>query len=569
VHRRTAARLLLLGLGVSLLEPVPSAAQEEIIVANALLPSIAAYPRSESGNVAPLRMLAGASAGLSAPISVALDPIHDEIIVINATNQSLTVYPRTARGDVAPLRMLGGVGTGLIGPVTALVDPFHEELVVANGFGQSITVYPRTASGTAAPIRTLAGAATGLAGPYGVTLDLVHQEIVVTNITGQSVTTYARTAGGNTAPLRTLAGGGTGLAGPRGVAVDPVHDEILVANIAGNSVTVHARSASGQAAPLRTLNGPATGLNLPVGLALDLVHDELIVVDASFVRVFARTADGNTPPLRTIAGPDTLLVTPAAVAVTTSAPLAAAVLPSSRSVQVGTPATAFAAIINAGPGPVAACGLAPITSLPVTFFFQTTEPVANTPTGIPNVPANIPPGGLQTYVFGLTPTAPLGPVDVQIGFTCANIDLAPITLGLDTLLLVASATPVPDIIAQSATVGNTGIVNVSGPTGAGAFSVATSNVGVTGTITVTADTGAIGLPVTLLVCQTNPTRGDCLKQPEPSVTLDIPAGSTPTFGVFALGSDVIPFDPAVNRVTVRFKESDVTRGATSVAIRTE
>jgi len=47
-------------------------------------------------------------------------------------------------------------------------------------------------------------------------------------------------------------------------------------------------------------------------------------------------------------------------------------------------------------------------------------------------------------------------------------------------------------------------------------------------------------------------------------------GATPTFGVFVTGNANVPFDPGNNRVFVRFKDAGrVTRGATSVAVRTQ
>ena len=56
----------------------------------------------------------------------------------------------------------------------------------------------------------------------------------------------------------------------------------------------------------------------------------------------------------------------------------AAVLPGSRSVQVGATATAFATIINVGSVTATACSLSLLTSLPVTFAYQTTDPAAPT-----------------------------------------------------------------------------------------------------------------------------------------------------------------------------------------------
>ena len=54
------------------------------------------------------------------------------------------------------------------------------------------------------------------------------------------------------------------------------------------------------------------------------------------------------------------------------------------------------------------------------------------------------------------------------------------------------------------------------------------------------------------------------------MTIQIAANATPTFGIFATGSGVVPFDPATNRIFVRFRDAGaVTRGATSVAVRTQ
>jgi hypothetical protein len=185
-----------------------------------------------------------------------------------------------------------------------------------------------------------------------------------------------------------------------------------------------------------------------------------------------------------------------------------------------------------------------------------------------NVPAPIGPGGSQSYVFGITPTVPFAPVDVAMGFACEGVIRASVISGLDTLLLVASETPVADMIAQAATVKNDGIVDAEGPLQSGAFAVATTNVGASAHIDVAADTNGVNLPVSLFVCQTNPGSGQCVAPPAASVSVDVDTGATPTFGVFARAHGPIAFDPAVNRIFLRFTEGGVTRGATSVAIRT-
>jgi hypothetical protein len=250
--------------------------------------------------------------------------------------------------------------------------------------------------------------------------------------------------------------------------------------------------------------------------------------------------------------------------------LVAAVLPSSRSVQVGTTATAFATIINAGSVMATGCGLSLLTSLPVTFAYQTTDPATNQVTGSPNTPVDISAGAAQSFVFALTPSAAIAPTDVQLSFGCTNTNPAPISSGLNTLLFSASDMPVPDIVALTATLTNDGIVNLPGTNGAGAFAVATVNMGASASITASADTGVAVLPGVVNICETNPANGQCISAINASVTTQINANATPTFGIFVQGSGNVPFDPAANRIFVRFKDGGgVTRGSTSVAVRTQ
>jgi hypothetical protein len=114
-------------------------------------------------------------------------------------------------------------------------------------------------------------------------------------------------------------------------------------------------------------------------------------------------------------------------------PLYAAVLPDSRSVQLGAQASAFATIINAGPDAASACTIAPLTVVPAGFAFQTTDPSTNLVNGTPNTPADIPQGGSQSFVFAFTPGALIAPTNVLLIFACANASFAPAIVGIDTL----------------------------------------------------------------------------------------------------------------------------------------
>jgi hypothetical protein len=255
--------------------------------------------------------------------------------------------------------------------------------------------------------------------------------------------------------------------------------------------------------------------------------------------------------------------------------LEASLLPVSRSVSVGTLATAWASIINAGAVTALNCGIAPRSALPATFYYQTTDCATNQLTGSPDTPVDIPAGETACFLFGLTPSSPIAPINAALDFKCTNSGSAPTYPEVNTFLFSASTTPTPDIIASGLPCPSddapVSAVNLPGPDGDNAVGFATTNVGVEGTITVTVDTGSVALPVFLAVCQTNPQTGECINPviPAPSVTLTMAAGAQPTFSIFALGHGNVPTDLAKHRIFLRFRDSNnIIRGATSVAVRT-
>lgn len=246
--------------------------------------------------------------------------------------------------------------------------------------------------------------------------------------------------------------------------------------------------------------------------------------------------------------------------------LVAAVLPYSRSVQVGSAATAFATVLTLGVGQGIGCTINPVTPIAATFSYQTTS-ATNALVGLPNVPATIV-GNSQAFLFSFTPTAAFPPTDVQLSFDCPNTSPAPIVSGLNTFLLSASNTPGPDIIALVAADGG-GVVNIPGPNGAAAFAVASANIGASAAIRVEATTNGVALPIEIQICRTDPVTGQCTSAIGPSVDTTIDGGATPTFAVFVTGHGFVPFDPAVNRIFVFFKQGSAIIGATSVAVATQ
>ena len=253
--------------------------------------------------------------------------------------------------------------------------------------------------------------------------------------------------------------------------------------------------------------------------------------------------------------------------------LVSSVLPSSRSVQVGDPATAFATVINSGDEAGTACTIAPESAFSGTFFFQRTDPNTNAPIGNPNEAVSIPgEGGSQTFVLGFTPDTPFDTTTIELQFDCENSEPAATITGVNTLALAASASPVPDIVALGATVSNDGVAHIPFRTGTGFFSVATVNVGASGQIEASVAASDANSPATLGLCETDPLTSVCTNPSSPTsgvVSTQVDGGATPTFAIFAAANEDIDLDAADRRLFVSFTDSGGTvRGSTSVAYRT-
>lgn len=187
--------------------------RDELYVVNDDTSTITVFPRTANGNVAPKRMVQGAATNLAGPLGVYVDLLHDELIVVNKVTFPggpgwITVYPRAASGNVTPIRMIAGSQTGFNVPVGMDLDVLRDEIVVANSFSNSVLFFHRTDNGNVAPIRMLAGPDTQLCQPYGVAVDLLNNQIVVANSgyqmssCGASTTTYPRLSSGDQTPTR-------------------------------------------------------------------------------------------------------------------------------------------------------------------------------------------------------------------------------------------------------------------------------------------------------------------------------------------------------------------------------
>jgi hypothetical protein len=263
-----------------------------------------------------------------------------------------------------------------------------------------------------------------------------------------------------------------------------------------------------------------------------------------------------------------------AAGASSSTSVVSATLPGSRSVQLGDTASAFATMINTGSVVANDCRISPRTSVPADFSYQITDPATNQLTGTPNTPVDIADGGFQTFFFSFVPTGTFDSTDVELDFQCLNAPAAPITIGVNTLLLSSDANPVADVVALAATASNNGIVEIPGVGMTGAFSVASVNVGIGADIEVQASVTDGDPNISISLCETNPTTGACINPTAPGagpVLLTIAGSATPTFSIFVNASAAVPLDAANKRIKVVFTEqgSGTVRGTTSVAVRTQ
>jgi hypothetical protein len=251
----------------------------------------------------------------------------------------------------------------------------------------------------------------------------------------------------------------------------------------------------------------------------------------------------------------------------------AAVSPNAQATTVNSTVTAFAAIVNAGSTTAAQCSVGLPANFPGVLLFQTTDPTTNLPTGTLNKAVDIAPGKTQTFVFAITPTAPVSQ-EIPLQFTCGGGAAVPTIPGVNTFLLTASSTPTPDMIMIDATATKDGNLIVPGATASGAIASAAVNIGAAGTVTFTATDTPYGqaphnLPVSLLICQVN-SSGTCINPttPAPSTTVNVAAGQTVTFATFVTGQGTtIPYDPANNRIFIIGKTGGVAVGEASIALK--
>ena len=127
----------------------------ELIVETGLN-TIRVFSRTASGDALPLRTISGANTKMNNPISIAFDAVADELFVdsydVAGPNlPGILVFNRTDTGNVAPKRLIAGASTQF-GSYTnyVTIDRTNGEVLAQGDTGLGIVVFNLTDSGDVA-----------------------------------------------------------------------------------------------------------------------------------------------------------------------------------------------------------------------------------------------------------------------------------------------------------------------------------------------------------------------------------------------------------------------------------
>ncbi len=563
------------------------------------------------------------NAHFNLPQHMAVDAKNGHLLIADSANDRVQVYDATTNAYVATIGQTDNPGSGngtFELPVAVAVDAAHNHVLVVDRNAVRVQIFDATSFAYVATLGGTggtSGAGTDFKFPVGIAIDANHGRILLADTGNNRIQVFDAGTLGYVATL----GGTGGLGGndnahfnaPDGVTYDTSRNQILVADTGNSRIQIYDGATFAYLSTIgRVLVDPLADdndLNEPFDIVYDAGRDAMLVVDTGNNRVQAFSAASHayagTIGTTGVAGTDNAHFNgPAGITITgpggdiivadygndrvqifnkaVPSALAAALLPGARSVQQNGSsgvATVFATLLNSGATALGNCKIAltdPISNgsapTPLTLVYQTTDPATNALTGTANTPVSIGANAAQSFVVSfLSPTAAEF-LQQTLSYSCDGTPSASVEYGVNTVDLLFSSAPVPDIIALAATLSNNGVLTVPFSSGgSAAFAVATVNAGSAGALTVTRDAGdATGLPVGVTMCPTNPANGQCLSAPATSVPVSIAAGATGTFSVFVSASAAIPFDPAGSRIFIRFVDgNNIEHGATSVAVTTD
>jgi len=265
-----------------------------------------------NGNVAPAVTISGAATALSSPSRLVVDPTANRLFVASSGVSSILIFENasTTSGNIAPTRIISGASTLLATPTDLAFDPVNNALYVADGTRILLFLSASTATGNVPPVHNInMGFSIG-----SILLDSASNRLYVADISGNAIDRLegANVQDGPAVVAGIISGVSSGLSHPDGLALDSA-GRLFVSNQTPPSITVYSNAASlsGNVVPTGTLAGSATLLGSPGQLVINSnsASGELYVADtlAGGVLVFSNLAalNGNLAPTRTIIGSST------------------------------------------------------------------------------------------------------------------------------------------------------------------------------------------------------------------------------------------------------------------------
>ncbi|MBV8074644.1 MAG: hypothetical protein JO140_04370 [Candidatus Eremiobacteraeota bacterium] len=281
-------------------------------------PSLSAFSSLIGGSgVAPVRIVAGAATGLTAPRAIAVDA-SGKIYVANLIGPaSIEVFAAGAAGNVAPVQNILGDTTMPLRDVYALAIDGAGQIAVSNNppdpTQHALLFFAPGSTGSVPPSRAITGGAS-VSTATGIAFDPAGELIAALQLPSiypsNTLVAFAPGASGNATPVRIVNGSATQLdtssVGGGAPALAAGQSGLYVAfpptNALPARVLVFPLGANGNVAPSATIQGSATTLASPVGIAVDAAGYVFVLDASGQVAIFAPGATGNVAPLRTITG---------------------------------------------------------------------------------------------------------------------------------------------------------------------------------------------------------------------------------------------------------------------------
>jgi hypothetical protein len=137
------------------------AIHDEIVVPQQFGQAILTYAGDAAGEAPPKRVIIGSKTQLSRPDRVGVDAVNNEILV--PEDDKVLVFPREGQGNVAPIRIVGGAAAGVMGTEAVVVDVKRDLMIVAGNYRQgdsergvnSLMIFDRSATEGTKPKRVI------------------------------------------------------------------------------------------------------------------------------------------------------------------------------------------------------------------------------------------------------------------------------------------------------------------------------------------------------------------------------------------------------------------------------